>query len=283
MPPPLGGGGSGGVGAVEGWEFTVSREVTVAGLGVLDDAASAGLNEEHPIAIWNSAQQILAMATVPAGTAAPLVNGFRYVPIGKLNLVPGMNYTVGAFFPEPREDDVVGSATLPLEPQITLVRGRRLPFVDSLAFPTTLGSPPQIGPGLLFEFEGCGNGALDEGEQCDDGNAIADDCCSAACEIIAGPACRQGDACLGDCNHDEVTGVDDLARIRAILLACGPCPGGGVGGVAQGCAAVAGADKQCAAADFNGDGCLSAAELTRVIANVLADPATGCPSEEDED
>lgn len=35
----------------------------------------------------------------------------------------------------------------------------------------------------------CGNSVLDEGEQCDDGNAISADGCSDACEVEAGYSC----------------------------------------------------------------------------------------------
>jgi cysteine-rich repeat protein len=276
MPVPSGGGGSGGAGVVEGWEFTVSSSVTVAALGVFDEPSSAGLAEPHAMAIWNGSQQVLATATVPAGTSATLVNGFRYVPIAALILTPGQNYTIGAYFPPPRDDAVIGAHSLPLDSRLSLVRGRRLPFVGNLVFPTTVGSDPQVGAGFLLEFTGCGNAALDAGEQCDDGNVSDGDCCSSTCQITAGPACTRGDACLGDCDHDGLAGGDDLAKIRDIIIRCGSCPGG-AGGVAAGCVAIPGADKQCAAADFDGDGCLSAAELTRVIADIVEDPSTGCP------
>ena len=42
----------------------------------------------------------------------------------------------------------------------------------------------------------CGNGVLDPGEQCDDGNLAAGDCCSPACRFEpVGTACDDGDAC----------------------------------------------------------------------------------------
>ena len=49
----------------------------------------------------------------------------------------------------------------------------------------------------------CGNGVVDPGEQCDDGNVADGDCCSATCQLdAAGTECSDGDACtLGDtCN-----------------------------------------------------------------------------------
>ena len=39
----------------------------------------------------------------------------------------------------------------------------------------------------------CGDGVVDEGEQCDDGNAVEDDGCSSACVITGGGACGPSD------------------------------------------------------------------------------------------
>ena len=42
----------------------------------------------------------------------------------------------------------------------------------------------------------CGNSILEPGEQCDDGNVLGGDCCSALCQYDApGAACEDGDAC----------------------------------------------------------------------------------------
>lgn len=281
MTVPAGGGGGGGTGVVEGWEFTVSSPVILSGLGVYDDPESTGLAETHPVAIWLTSQQMLRNGTVPAGTTAELVDGFRYVPVGGLTLQPGNFYVVGAFFPEPRNDRVIGSATLPLDPRIQLVRGRREPFVNSLVFPNSLGSSPQIGAAFLLSFVGCGNATLDAGEECDDGNLTDGDCCSSTCVITSGPACMAGDACLGDCNHDGQLRAGDLFKIAAIVNGCAACAAG-TGVDPAGCAAVPGADKQCAAGDFDHDGCLSAGELTRAIAHLMADPVNGCPEGEEE-
>ena len=42
--------------------------------------------------------------------------------------------------------------------------------------------------------EGCGNGVLETGEDCDDGNTAPDDCCSPTCTFETG-SCDDGDAC----------------------------------------------------------------------------------------
>ncbi len=42
----------------------------------------------------------------------------------------------------------------------------------------------------------CGDGVLDPGEQCDDGNTSDGDCCTSSCTVVAaGTACDDGDAC----------------------------------------------------------------------------------------
>jgi cysteine-rich repeat protein len=43
----------------------------------------------------------------------------------------------------------------------------------------------------------CGNGALDPGESCDDGDQASGDCCSSTCQAETGNACSDGDACNG--------------------------------------------------------------------------------------
>jgi cysteine-rich repeat protein len=60
---------------------------------------------------------------------------------------------------------------------------------------------------FLESLTACGNGVLDRGERCDDGNVQDGDCCSATCGTAAedGIACDDGDACTttkcrrGDC------------------------------------------------------------------------------------
>jgi hypothetical protein len=46
---------------------------------------------------------------------------------------------------------------------------------------------------------GCGNGIVEGGEECDDGNTLDDDCCSASCQFEpAGSSCPDGLYCNGD-------------------------------------------------------------------------------------
>ncbi len=45
----------------------------------------------------------------------------------------------------------------------------------------------QIGNTFFFENTGCGNGGLDAGEACDDGNTANGDGCSATCQLEVTP------------------------------------------------------------------------------------------------
>ena len=56
-------------------------------------------------------------------------------------------------------------------------------------------------------FAACGDGVLDLGEQCDDGNLIDGDCCSSTCQLeTTDTVCR---AAAGPCDVEEhCTGVD---------------------------------------------------------------------------
>ncbi len=81
-----------------GYWFYVRPEatnVTVTQLGYIDTGAD-GLTQAHPIGFWSDGGTLLTSTSVPAGTVAPLVDGFRYVPITPIALAPDTRYWVGA-------------------------------------------------------------------------------------------------------------------------------------------------------------------------------------------
>ncbi|MEO2135929.1 MAG: hypothetical protein ABGY28_00525, partial [bacterium] len=93
-------------------------------------------------------------------------------------------------------------------------------------------------PGLPVPAN-CGNGSLDPGEQCDDGNAANGDCCSTTCAF----ECSDGNPCtfdncipaFGQCSHSPVAGAcndGDLCTVGDTCLG-GQCVPGEV--VAVGC------------------------------------------------
>jgi hypothetical protein len=66
-------------------------------LGYYDENGN-GLANSHLVTLWdNSSQTILASATVPAGTAAPLINGYRWVQLSStVQLNYGSYYVIAA-------------------------------------------------------------------------------------------------------------------------------------------------------------------------------------------
>lgn len=51
---------------------------------------------------------------------------------------------------------------------------------------------------------GCGNGVLEPGELCDDGNSVAGDGCSAMCTLEGGYECNPGGVCMPLCGDGIV-------------------------------------------------------------------------------
>lgn len=96
--------------------------------------------------------------------------------------------------------------------------------------------------------QACGNGLVDPGEQCDDGNLVDGDCCSSACTAEpAGQACGDdGNLCTDDvcdgagaCSHDPNT---DPCDDGAFCTVGDTCAGGSCQGTPRDCS---GAADQC--------------------------------------
>lgn len=68
----------------------------VTQLGVFD-AAADGLVNAHQVGLWRTDGTLLTSATVPAGTAAPLIGGFRWVSISWVFIPYALgDYRIGA-------------------------------------------------------------------------------------------------------------------------------------------------------------------------------------------
>jgi hypothetical protein len=78
-----------------GWSFRPLSEMQLTDLGFYD-ADGDGLLGAHRVGVWNSAGGLLADVFVPAGTAAALQSGYRYVSVPALTLLPGETYVIGA-------------------------------------------------------------------------------------------------------------------------------------------------------------------------------------------
>jgi uncharacterized repeat protein (TIGR01451 family) len=107
-----------------------------------------------------------------------------------------------------------------------LTEDKKLVFVVTLRADGGDGSSPSIGDALLLldplcsEPAVCGDGILDDGEECDDGNTVSGDCCTPTCTIEpAGTVCR---AAGGECDLEET--CDGLSGIcPADLLSTDVC------------------------------------------------------------
>jgi hypothetical protein len=107
-----------------GWSFTANVNTTVTALGVLDahtpvasvgvapDAFGTGLAMSHEVALWDTGT-LLSSVTIPAGTAATLLNNYRYEPISPVRLDAGATYVVDAFYAEGSADtdDIILAST----------------------------------------------------------------------------------------------------------------------------------------------------------------------------
>jgi cysteine-rich repeat protein len=131
--------------------------------------------------------------------------------------------------------------------------------------------------------DGCGNGALDAGEQCDDGNLANGDCCSSACRIEPnGSSCADGDLCNGAetcqagvctagaplvCNDSNVCTTDSCNPLSGCVYTpnTAPCNDG----------------NACTTADTcSGGSCVGGPALVCNDSNLCTDdscnPASGC-------
>ena len=80
---------------VEGWEFQTTTAITVSALGAYDSELD-GMQFPTPVGLFDSSCQLVASATVPAGTSAALIDGFRYVGIAPVTLTAGATYRIAA-------------------------------------------------------------------------------------------------------------------------------------------------------------------------------------------
>ncbi|HIJ71882.1 MAG TPA: PEP-CTERM sorting domain-containing protein [Planctomycetes bacterium] len=132
--------GPGPVLRTHGWEFTVTEDLAVAGLGIFD-LFDDGLYLPHEIGIWRSGDLVYS-TTVPAGTEGTvLIDQFRYIETEPFWLTAGETYVIGN---TTVGDPFVGNNNL-----------ARITTLPSITYERTLISPSDSGfslPTLEQEF-----------------------------------------------------------------------------------------------------------------------------------
>jgi len=121
-----------------GWEFSVSEDLAVVGLGIFDleeGLYTPGFMVPHDIGVWHLGELIYS-ATIPAGTEGVLIDQFRYVDIDPLWLTEGETYIIGAVL---NGDPVVGDSLT------------RITMIPSVIYERTLISPSDSGFSLPTE------------------------------------------------------------------------------------------------------------------------------------
>jgi hypothetical protein len=76
--------------------------------------------------------------------------------------------------------------------------------------------------------------------------------------------------CAGDCNSNGTVSAAELTKSISIVNLCD--------GAASGCAAIPGTDKQCTNADRDGNGTITAGDVTFIISSIINYPS-GCAPE----
>jgi hypothetical protein len=124
-----------------GYSFTANSAIQVIGLGIYDDNGSNGLNSAHDVGLWDSQGNLLASATVPAGTAGTLITNFMFASISPLQLTAGQTYTVGAEVTVAQGDNWVADPTnFDVAPDITYLSREYDTYSGTLIEPTFAGS-----------------------------------------------------------------------------------------------------------------------------------------------
>jgi len=122
----------GGTAQTHGWEFSVTEDLAVVGLGIFD-LFDDGLDFSHEIGIWHTGQLVLS-ATVPAGTETLLIDQFCYVETDPFWLTEGETYVIG--------NTTVG------DPYVGNDSRSRITTIPSITYERTLYSPS--GSGFTF-------------------------------------------------------------------------------------------------------------------------------------
>jgi hypothetical protein len=106
---------------MSGYEFRVNDDIAVTHLGVYDHGAN-GLAVSHEVGLWTLNGQLLASATVQAGTVETLTSSFRFQAIPLVHLSEGVEYVVAST--TPIGDPIAFSSTYVNPEEVTWIRAR---------------------------------------------------------------------------------------------------------------------------------------------------------------
>ena len=178
-----------------------------ANAAVIQFAATVdGAQETPPNASAGSGSVSLTMDTV----ANTLVGTATYAGLGSAEIAchihgpSGPGVASGILFP-------LGLGT-PKAINIVYVEAQEADIVAGLTYINihTSGFPGGEIRGQILRVPSCGDGILDAGETCDDGNAVSGDCCDALCQFepLGSPCPGDDDACtVSQCDGAGACGI----------------------------------------------------------------------------
>ncbi|NOX58988.1 MAG: PEP-CTERM sorting domain-containing protein [Planctomycetes bacterium] len=163
---PTGGNNSGGFtqSTILGFAFTPTSDLSVSALGVYDTGdgtsdSGNGLTTTMSVGVYSVSDDqfsgtLLQQVDVPAGNAAPLVDGFRYVEISPLDLLAGQEYVIlSLYLSTGSEGFLLADAANP-DPVLSGVQsiaGQNNAFTDLLFIsPLSTLAVPALGPNFRF-------------------------------------------------------------------------------------------------------------------------------------
>jgi cysteine-rich repeat protein len=155
---------------------------------------------------------------------------------------------------------------LAFDPDTNTLYGTRIPSGPLITIDQATGAGTLIGPTVLSNIKGlafippdpppsCGDGILDAGEECDDGNMITTDTCTMFCRLNCGCTTTP---CV-DCDGNGTLDTCDLIACSPGDVACEDC---NLNGIPDACDIVSGASldtdldgipDECVVSNANGD------------------------------
>ena len=136
-----------------GFRFRATEDLTVTALGVYDiDQDGITSSGGVDVGLWDDSGTLLGQVLVSGGTAAPILDGFRYATLGtSIDLTTGSFYRVAAdLFDISDSPDSISNA---VPDTVNGIDSIQEAWVGSFAFPNYLitSGQAQLGGNILFE------------------------------------------------------------------------------------------------------------------------------------